>query len=257
MHDSRRNIGLLIIGDEILSGRRQDRHLANLAALLKPRGLKVDWVRIVGDDPVQLTETLAETFQRPDIVFCHGGIGATPDDRTRQCAARALGVPLVRHPGAVAEIEAQFGEDAYPHRVEMADLPQGAELIPNPFNRVPGFSLLKLPGGGHHHFMPGFPQMAQPMTAWLLDHYYADLSQPVQVEKVVRLLDTSEAQWLEFMRNFEARHPELRLFSLPRIEADGRRSIELGVEGLPEAAQAGLCEIVDEAQRRGVTYAPL
>lgn len=257
MHDSSRKIGLLVIGDEILSARRQDRHLANLAALLRPRGLKVDWVRIVGDDPALLTETLQETFQRPDIVFCHGGIGATPDDRTRQCAARALGVPLVRHPEAVAEIEAQFGEAAWPHRVEMADLPEGAALIPNPFNRVPGFSLLALPGGGHHHFMPGFPQMAQPMTAWLLDHYYADLRQPVRVEKVVRLLDTSEAQWLDFMRDFERRHPQLRLFSLPRIEADGRRSIELGVEGLPEAAEAGMNEIRAEAQRRGIACEPV
>ncbi|HIQ40599.1 MAG TPA: competence/damage-inducible protein A [Sulfurivirga caldicuralii] len=249
-------IGLLIIGDEILSGRRQDRHLANLAELLKPRGLKVDWVRIVGDDPALLRETLQETFARPDIVFCHGGIGATPDDRTRQCAARALGVPLVRHPGAVAEIEAQFGEDAYPHRIRMAELPEGAELIPNPFNRVPGFSLLHLPGGGHHHFMPGFPQMAKPMTEWLLNHYYADLSQPRRVEKVVRLFDTSEAQWLSFMETFAARHPELRLFSLPRIEADGSRSIELGVEGLPEAAEAAQQAIMAEAQRRGVRFAP-
>lgn len=247
-------IGLLIIGDEILSGRRQDRHLANLAELLKPRGLKVDWVRMVGDDPAMLTETLKETFARPDIVFCHGGIGATPDDRTRQCAARALGVPLVRHPGAVAEIEAQFGEEAYPHRIRMAELPEGAELIPNPFNRVPGFSLLNLPGGGHHHFMPGFPQMARPMTAWLLDHYYAELLQPVRVEKVVRLFDTSEAQWLPFMEAFEARHPDLRLFSLPRIEPDGSRSIELGVEGLPEAAEAGQREIMEEAERRGVRF---
>ncbi len=247
-------IGLLIIGDEILSGRRQDRHLANLAALLKPRGLKVDWVRMVGDNPALLTETLRETFARADIVFCHGGIGATPDDRTRQCAARALGAPLVRHPGAAAEIEAQFGEDAYPHRIRMAELPEGAELIPNPFNRVPGFSLLDLPGGGHHHFMPGFPQMARPMTEWLLNHYYADLSQPRKMEKVVRLFDTSEAQWVDFMEAFEARHPDLRLFSLPRIEPDGRRSIELGVEGLPEAAEAGQAEIVEEARRRDVRF---
>lgn len=250
-------IGLLIIGDEILSGRRQDKHLANLTALLKPRGLKVDWVRIVGDDPALLTETLKETFQRPEIVFCHGGIGATPDDRTRQCAARALGVPWVRHPDAVKEIEAQFGAEAYPHRVLMADLPQGATLIPNPFNRVPGFSLLDLPGGGHHHFMPGFPQMAQPMTAWLLDHYYPDLRRTPVVEKVVRLEDTSEAQWLDFMRQFEQDFPGLRLFSLPRIESDGRRSIELGVEGLPERAEAGIQRIMDEANRRGVRFAPL
>ena len=246
-------IGLIVIGDEILSGRRQDRHLANLAASLKPRGLKVDWVRMVGDDPARLTETLRETMARPAIVFCHGGIGATPDDRTRQCAARAAGRPLMRHQEAEARIVEQFGEDAFPHRVRMADLPEGARLIPNPVNNVPGFSLLELPGGGHHHFMPGFPQMAQPMTAWLLDEYYADLRQPRRVERVARLRDTSEAEWIDFMEAFERRHTDLRLFSLPRLEPDGRRSIELGVEGLPEAAEAGLREIVDEARRRGVT----
>lgn len=247
-------IGLLIIGDEILSGRRKDRHLQNLIELLAPRGLKPAWVRIVGDDPVLLTETLQETFQRPEIVFCHGGIGATPDDRTRQCAARALGVPLIRHPDAQAEIEAQFGEAAWPYRVLMADLPQGAELIPNPINRVPGFSLFFLPGGGHHHFMPGFPQMARPMTQWVLDHYYADLAQSPSVERVVRLIETSEADWIPFMQAFEQHFPDLRLFSLPRLEADGKRSIELGVEGTPERAEAGLATIIEEAQRRGVQW---
>ena len=87
-----------------------------------------------------------------DLVFCFGGIGATPDDHTRQCAAQAADIPMLRHPDAVREIEAQFGPEAYPRRILMADLPAGSTIIPNPVNRVPGFSLR------HHHFLPGFPR---------------------------------------------------------------------------------------------------
>ena len=110
------NIGLIIIGDEVLSGKRQDRHLMQANALLKPKGLSLSWVKIVGDDPEALVQTFKQSFATGDVVFCCGGIGATPDDRTRQSAAKALDLPIKRHPEAVAEIEAQFGENAYPQR---------------------------------------------------------------------------------------------------------------------------------------------
>ena len=151
------NFGSIIIGDEILSGKRQDGHFRRTIASLAKRGLELKWCRIVGDAPALITETLRQTYASGDIVFCFGGIGATPDDHTRLCAAQAAGVPLIRHADAVAEIEARFGAGAYPRRILMADLPQGSRIIPNPFNRIPGFTL------GHHHFLPGFPQMAWPM----------------------------------------------------------------------------------------------
>lgn len=136
------NLGTIIIGDELLSGKRQDRHFAHVVEALAQRGLELKWCRIIGDDPALIVETLRQTLVREDIVFCFGGIGATPDDHTRQCAAEAAGVPLIRHPEAVAEIEARFGAEAYPRRILMADLAQGSRIIPNPFNRIPGPSIM-------------------------------------------------------------------------------------------------------------------
>lgn len=242
------SIRLLIIGDEILSSKRQDKHLQQANELLKPRGLALSKVTLLGDEPVLLAQTLQQSFAEGGVTFCFGGIGATPDDRTRQCAAKALNVPLLRHPEAVAEIEAQFGTEAYPQRIRMAEYPEGAAIIPNFYNRVPGFSIR------HHHFMPGFPMMAKPMMEWVLNTYYADLCQPVRVEKAIRLLDGQESEWVLFMEAFEARFPALRLFSLPSISEAGQRTIDLGVEGLPEAAQAGYEALVAEAERRGAQW---
>ncbi|MDG6774574.1 competence/damage-inducible protein A [Thiomicrorhabdus sp. ZW0627] len=237
-------IGLIIIGDEILSGKRQDKHLSQANALLKPRGLALSWVRILGDEPHLLTETLKQSFDSGDLVFCFGGIGATPDDRTRQCAAKALELPLAAHPEAVKEIEAQFGEEAYPQRIRMAEYPQGAEIIPNFYNRVPGFSIK------HHHFMPGFPMMAKPMMEWVLMTHYDQLVGTPTVERAIRLLNGQESEWVEFMQQFEERFPNLRLFSLPKIDENDRRSIELGVEGVAEEAEVGLEVLIEEAGRR-------
>ena len=282
----RPRIGLVIIGDEILSGKRQDQHLKNASQLLQPRGLRVDWVRILGDEGAFLVENLQQTLQwsanHAEIVFCFGGIGATPDDRTRQSAAQALSVDLARHPEAVKEIEAQFGKEAYPKRILMAEYPKGAKIIPNPFNRVPGFSLFfkcpltdkvspkeaflpeaEMPMApkfgvdycGSHHFMPGFPLMAKPMMEWVLESYYKALQRPPTVEKAIRLLDGQESEWVDFMDWFETAHPDLRLFSLPKIDAEtGRRTIELGVEGTPEAAEKGLAAIRQEAEKRQHPY---
>lgn len=241
-------IGLIIIGDEVLSAKRQDKHLKQSNALLRPMGLALSWVQILGDEPGYLTKVLKQSFASEDIVFCFGGIGATPDDRTRQCAAEAVGKPLERHPEAVAEIEHQFGDAAYPQRIHMAEYPQGARIIPNEYNRVPGFSYQ------NHHFMPGFPMMAKPMMAWVLKTYYRHLASDPQVEKTIKLEDEQESDWISFMEQFETKFPSLRLFSLPSISPDGVRSIELGVEGSQATAQEGFGVIIEEANRRKSSY---
>ncbi|MDP3829020.1 MAG: molybdopterin-binding protein, partial [Polaromonas sp.] len=98
------HFGLIIVGDEILSGKRADKHLPKVIELLAARGLPLSYAVYVGDDPERITATLARAFAAAratgDVVFCTGGIGATPDDHTRQCAARALGVELALHPEA-------------------------------------------------------------------------------------------------------------------------------------------------------------
>ena len=104
--------GLIIVGDEILSGKRADKHLPKVIELLAARGLSLSWAEYVGDDPVRITATLRRAFAGPDIVFSTGGIGATPDDHTRQCAAAALGLPLQLHPGAEALIRERMQDVA-------------------------------------------------------------------------------------------------------------------------------------------------
>ena len=93
-----RNFGLIVIGDEILSGKRVDKHMPKVIELLGARGLQLGWAEYVGDVPERITAALKRAFASGDIVFSTGGIGATPDDHTRQCAAAALGVALELHP---------------------------------------------------------------------------------------------------------------------------------------------------------------
>ena len=240
-------IHLIIIGDEILSGRREDKHFEFARGLLAERNLTLAGVCYVGDDTSELLRVLKESFARPNsITFSFGGIGATPDDKTRQAVAAALGLPMVRHAGAVSEIEAQFGADAYPIRVRMADIVQGAELIPNPVNRVAGFSI------NQHYFMPGFPQMSWPMMRWALDTHYPDLvGQPQVVERII-IENQSESLWVDWMEAFERQFPTLKLYSLPHIGDDGSRHIELGCVGVPELAAQGLAAMKAENIRRGI-----
>ena len=244
-------IGALIIGDEILSGKRADKHLAHLIDTLRGRALALGWARVEGDDRGRLTAVLRESFARGDIVFCFGGVGATPDDHTRQAAAAALGVALVRHPEAVAELEAQFGAAAHPHRVLMAEFPAGSSIIPNPVNRVASFSVRD------HHFFPGFPSMAWPMLDWVLARHYATLSAPPVAERAIVVHDAGESQLLAVMNDNVARFPQLRLFSLPSFLPEGGRRLELGVRGDPAQVDAALSHLESGVAAAGFRWEPL
>ncbi|MBL1321791.1 MAG: competence/damage-inducible protein A [Methylophaga sp.] len=217
-------IGAFIIGDVLLSGKREDRHFSYLQSLLAKRGLELDWTIIVGDEPEQLQRFLAFSLSSDDLVFSFGGIGATPDDRTRQTVAKVAEVPLLPHPEAVSLIEQQFGEMAYPNRILMANLPEGSRIIPNPINNVPGFSFK------NHHFMPGFPEMSWPMSEWILDNLYPDLrNESPESEQIIYILNGHESELLDAMGRIVVDYPELRLSSLPH---HGKRPhIELSLRG--------------------------
>ena len=231
-----KKFGITIIGDEILSGKRQDAHLSFVVQALKARGLQLAWANYLGDIPEQITATLKASMARGDGVFSFGGIGATPDDFTRQCAADAVGVPIVRHPLALAEIEAQYGDTAYPKRVLMADFPQGANIVPNPVNRVAGFSI------NEHYFVPGFPQMAHPMIEWVLDTHYASLfHQQDYIEASILVTEAGESRLIDLMQSIVKRYPDLKLFSLPKL--DQQRSTELGVKGRAQLVHTAMAEI--------------
>ena len=104
--------GLIVIGDEILSGKRADKHLPHFVELLGERGLHLAWAEYLGDDPARITATLRRARESGDVVFCTGGIGATPDDHTRQCAAAAFDRPLVLHPEAKRLIQERMADVA-------------------------------------------------------------------------------------------------------------------------------------------------
>ena len=142
--------GLIIVGDEILSGKRADKHMPKAIELLAARGLALSYADYVGDDPARITATLQRAFASGDVVFSCGGIGATPDDHTRQCAARALGVDLALHPEAerlirerMQDVAREQGLPYEPerhdnvHRLNMGMFPAGAQIIPNPYNKIP------------------------------------------------------------------------------------------------------------------------
>ena len=227
------NVGLILIGDELLSGLRQDKHMSQVQQMLKSRGLRLAWVRMVGDDWDLLLQTFTETFQSPDIVFSFGGIGATPDDLTRQAAAAAAQVALTRHPDAVALIETRFGEEAYPNRIRMAELPEGASLLPNPVNQIPGFKL------HHHHFVPGFPNMAWPMVEWALDTYYEKEFDPTPiVETRWKLSNVPESELIPMMEELLQTFPEIRLSSLP--STTDRMTIDFGLKGKAQAVEPAI-----------------
>ena len=236
-------IGLIIIGDEILSGKRADKHLPKTIDLLKARGLELDYADYVGDSPERITATLRRAFASGDLVFSCGGIGATPDDHTRQCAARALGLDLVLHPQAAAMIRERMQDVALEqglvyepdrpdnlHRLNMGMFPAGAGIIPNPYNKIAGFSC------GSVYFVPGFPVMAWPMMEWVLDTHYTHLFQNAAwIEQSVIVFGAMEATLTPLMETIEADFVGIKVFSLPSVDhPEYGRHIELGVKGRPE-----------------------
>ena len=237
-------IGLIVVGTELLTGKRRDSHFAHIVETLADRSLALSWCRYIGDDQDALTRELRFVMDGDAIAFCCGGIGATPDDHTRASAAAAAGVGLVRHPQAAAIIEERFGESAYPQRIHMAYLPEGCSLIPNPVNQIAGFSM------GHLHFVPGFPQMAWPMIDWVLDNHYPQLrDREPQVEILITLPGVSEGQLIMTMQDFVARFPDVDLSCLPHMQDDYRET-ELGVRGSAENV-AGAVAWLTEALDRG------
>jgi molybdopterin-biosynthesis enzyme MoeA-like protein len=264
-------IGLIIIGDEILSGKRQDKHFAKVVELLAARGLQLAWAEYLGDDRPRITTTLKRTLVGEDIVFSCGGIGATPDDHTRQCAAAALGVPLILHPDAREKIQERMRDMAREagkepdlqapdnlHRLKMGEFPAGAAIIPNPYNKIPGFSVKNITGQGAHYFVPGFPVMAWPMIEWVLDTVYVHLHhQGARSEQSVLVYEKAESTLTPLMEAIESEFPLVRVFSLPNVgDAQIRRHIELGVKGEPvqtaaafERLLAGLDQMEAKYQR--------
>lgn len=257
--------GLIVVGDEILSGRRQDKHFPKVVELLGARGLQLSWVEILSDDREALTEALTRSLAGNDIVFCCGGIGATPDDHTRQAAAAALGRPLALHPFAEEQITLRCIENAAKgqgtadmtapenvQRLQMGFFPEGCEAVVNPFNRIPGFFIQQ------HTFVPGFPVMAWPMLEATLDTRYVHLhNKEERTEYSFIVYNMPESRITPALEELEQKWPSVRAFSLPSVgDGGGVPHIELGVKGEPLAAAQALEFLRSEAQRLGARFDP-
>ena len=268
--DTAPRFGLIIIGDEILSGKRADKHLPKFIEILSARGLQLAWAEYLGDDPARITASLQRAFASGDVVFSCGGIGATPDDHTRQCAARALDRPLVLHPEAerlirerMQDVAREQGVPYEPdrpdnlHRLNMGVFPEGASIIPNPYNKIPGFSC-RAGAQGAVHFLPGFPVMAWPMAEWVLDTRYSEAFGRQRLrERSVIVMGAMEASLTPLMEAIESRHPAIKVFSLPSVDhPQWGRHIELGVKGEAGAADAAYADLRAGLAPMGLSYGP-
>ncbi len=257
-------VRLLIIGDEILSGRRQDKHFAKMVELLSQRGMQLGGAEFVSDDQDDIAAVLSRSFASNDIVFSCGGIGATPDDRTRQAAAQALGVGLELHPEAERLIAERCADNARrgqgsadmslpenQQRLNMGVFPAGAEIVPNPYNKIPGFYIR------NHTFMPGFPVMAWPMMEWTLDTRYKQWHHRTKrVEHSFLVFSLPESRITPAMEELERKWPGVKAFSLPSMGDVPIPHIDLGVKGEPEAAAQALAYLRSEVERMGGMLTP-
>lgn len=257
-------VRLIAIGDEILSGRRQDKHFSKLIELLAERGMQLSAAEFISDDQDEIAACLVRSFATGDIVFSCGGIGATPDDRTRQAVAQALGVELALHPEAERLISercsdmAQRGQGSADmtvpenlQRLQMGVFPVGSEIVPNPYNKIPGFFIRD------HTFMPGFPVMAAPMMTWTLDTRYAQWQHQVErVEHSFLVFSLPESRITPSLEALEQRWPGIKAFSLPSMGESGQPHIDLGVKGEPVAAAQALEFLRAEVLRVGGVLIP-
>ena len=236
----------LIIGTEILNRRRTDAHFDFVTKALTDKGHKLTGSFIIEDDPALIIQTIKFiASQENPVLFSFGGIGSTPDDHTRKCAAIALrDGDFVVHEEAKKIIEKKLGDNAYPHPIKMAELPKGANLLDNPINKMPAFSLDE-----RYYFMPGFPEMSHPMVDEILGKLI-----PHKKEYYRHTL-TAHCKENEFIEIMEEMPKEVEFSSLPKLYSDGWRvSISVASED-EELAQQSFDMYVELLNKKSIVYA--
>lgn len=214
------NFYSVIIGTELLNGRREDAHFAFLNKEL----LKRAWIHkgsFVIEDDINLMEKVFQLIKsdKNSVMFCFGGIGATPDDYTREIAAKVFtNGKMEYHKEAKALIEKQFGKEAYPFRIEMANLPINSSLLKNVVNNVPGFYL-----ENRFFFTPGFPSMSQAMVCEALDKNY--LKNKIKRFRFTFRAYCGENDLIPLMKKLPS---SIELSSLPRINGE-KREVEISL----------------------------
>lgn len=234
-----------IIGSEILNGRRADKHFEFLKELLAKYGHELFASFIIKDDK-KLIEKAYELIKsdKDSIMFSFGGIGSTPDDLTREIAAKIFTKsPLVRHKKFEADIVARFGDEAYPYRIHMADLPIGSSLLFNPINNMSGFSL-----EDRYFFTPGFPQMAHPMISEVMERFFL---RGIKKFRFSLIAKTSENTLIHIMQKVAS---DIEFSSLPMLNPDGA-SVEISIASIDEnKAKENFYMFVEYLQKKDISY---
>ena len=200
--------GLVVIGDEILSGRTHDKNIAQVASWLQVQGIRLAEVRVVPDVIAKIVEAVNALREENDYLFTTGGIGPTHDDITVDAVAEALGVPVVIHPEARAMLEryyAGIGKELNEGRLRMARVPEGAELIPNRMSGAPGIKL------GNLHLMAGVPHI----TAGMLDALTGTLEGGAPLLSETIGCWTPESEVADILRQVETAHEGCQIGSYP------------------------------------------
>ena len=215
------NFYALIIGTEILNARREDKHFKFIQNELAKYGHELCASFVVKDD-VELMKNIYKLIKadKNAILFSFGGIGSTPDDLTREISSEIFTNQKVqRHVGFEKDIIEKFGDEAYPHRIHMSDLPPKADLLFNPVNNMSGYSL-----ENKYFFVPGFPMMAHPMISSVIKKFF---SKSDEKYRFTLLAQTSENTLISLMNKLPK---NIELSSLP-IFKNNKPSVELSLSG--------------------------
>lgn len=239
MTDPPPTAAVLIIGDEILSGRTADTNLNTIARFLTALGIDLKEARTVGDDPGQIVEALNALRTAHDHVFTTGGIGPTHDDITADCVAQAFGVPLIEHPEALAILQRRYGEDLNAARRRMARVPEGGSLIANTVTDAPGFQI------GNVFVMAGVPRI---MTAMLEDVAPRLRTGAVVSSRTVRVTGVGEGAVAETLAQAARTRRDLSFGSYPfGAGTSGEIGTNLVVRGRDEAGVEAAASALIEA----------
>jgi molybdenum cofactor synthesis domain-containing protein len=228
---------LLVIGNEVLSGRTRDANIQFLATGLGNLGIALREVRIIPDVRETIIGTVNEVRKKFDYVFTTGGIGPTHDDITSECVAAAFGVPWEHHPVAWPRMEASYKPGEFnAARQRMATMPRGASLIENTISVAPGFQLENV------YVMAGVPKIMQSMFEWLAPKLQGGSKIEMRAVHVVGLPEGVIAEGLAAV---QARYPDLDLGSYPfyRATGSGVTLVAKGPDG--DAAERAIAEVTE------------
>lgn len=226
---------LLVIGNEVLSGRTQDANIKFLATGLAQIGIPLREVRVIPDVAATIIKTVNETRAMFDYVFTTGGIGPTHDDITSECIAAAFGVPWEPHPEAWKRMERSYKPgDFNAARQRMATMPRGATLIDNAMSVAPGFQI------GNVYVMAGVPRVMQSMFEWLAPRLKGG---PKIEQRAVHVIGLPEGVIAEGLGKVQARYPDIDIGSYPFYRASGN-GVAIVAKGTdPAAADSAITDV--------------